>query len=116
MQMSPIDGTDPPRLVVTEPRSICYRTSQNSEISQMLDRCSKSVLASACALTFALGASWTAQAEPGVSADTILFGQSAALDGPAAALGKGMRTGLLTAFAEANRNGGEGSQAGAQEL
>lgn len=72
----------------------------------MLDRCFKFVLVPACALTFALGASWTAQAETGVSADTILFGQSAALDGPASALGQGMRTGLLAAFAEANRNGG----------
>ena len=72
----------------------------------MLDRCFKMVLVPACALTFALGASWTAQAELGVSADTILFGQSAALDGPASALGTGMRTGLLAAFAETNHNGG----------
>lgn len=72
----------------------------------MLDRCFKKVLAPACALTIALGASWTAQAETGVSADTILFGQSTALEGPASALGQGMRAGLLAAFAEANRNGG----------
>ncbi|MCG8691759.1 MAG: ABC transporter substrate-binding protein [Minwuiales bacterium] len=48
----------------------------------------------------------TAQAEPGVSANKILFGQSAALNGPAQALGKGMLEGLNAAFAEANRNGG----------
>ena len=45
-------------------------------------------------------------AEPGVSADTILFGQAAPLDGPASALGQGMRAGLLAAFAEANAAGG----------
>lgn len=47
-----------------------------------------------------------ALAEPGVAADKIVFGQSAALDGPAAALGQGMRLGLMAAFEEANRSGG----------
>ena len=47
-----------------------------------------------------------AQAEDGVSGDKIVFGQAAALEGPAAALGTGMRTGLQAAFAEANANGG----------
>jgi branched-chain amino acid transport system substrate-binding protein len=47
-----------------------------------------------------------ASAENGVSADKILLGQVAALDGPAAALGQGMRDGLLAAFDEANRAGG----------
>ncbi len=37
---------------------------------------------------------------------TILFGQSAALSGPARALGSGMRLGLLAAFDEVNRGGG----------
>src|SRR5215470_8097427 len=44
--------------------------------------------------------------EVGVSADTILFGQSAALEGPSSALGKGMRQGILAAFAEINAKGG----------
>ena len=35
-----------------------------------------------------------------------MFGQAAALEGPAAALGQDMRTGLLAAFAEANSAGG----------
>jgi branched-chain amino acid transport system substrate-binding protein len=48
----------------------------------------------------------TAHAEPGVFDDRILFGQSAALEGPAAALGLGMREGILAAFAEANTTGG----------
>ena len=47
-----------------------------------------------------------ARAEPGVSADRITFGQSAAFAGPAAALGLGMRQGILAAFAEANVAGG----------
>src|SRR6202048_2246345 len=47
-----------------------------------------------------------ARAEPGIAGDKIVFGQAAALDGPAAALGQGMREGLLAAFAEANKAGG----------
>lgn len=47
-----------------------------------------------------------AMAEDGVAADSIQFGQIAALDGPAAQLGLGMQTGILAAFEEVNRNGG----------
>ena len=47
-----------------------------------------------------------AHAEPGVFDDRIVFGQSAAFDGPAAALGLGMREGILAAFNEANAAGG----------
>jgi ABC-type branched-subunit amino acid transport system substrate-binding protein len=45
-------------------------------------------------------------AEDGVSKDSIVFGQVAALNGPAQALGQGMREGILAAFEEANRAGG----------
>jgi ABC-type branched-subunit amino acid transport system substrate-binding protein len=45
-------------------------------------------------------------ADPGVSDDRIVFGQSAALWGPSAALGLGMREGILAAFHEANAAGG----------
>lgn len=45
-------------------------------------------------------------AETGVTSGSITFGQAAALDGPAAALGTGMQLGLLAAFDEANRAGG----------
>ena len=45
-------------------------------------------------------------AEPGVLDDRIVFGQSAAFEGPAAALGLGMREGILAAFNEANAAGG----------
>jgi ABC-type branched-subunit amino acid transport system substrate-binding protein len=47
-----------------------------------------------------------AHAEPGVFDDRILFGQSAAFEGPAAALGVGMREGILASFNEANAAGG----------
>jgi len=47
-----------------------------------------------------------AAADPGVSSDKIVFGQAAALDGPASALGQGMRDGIKAAFAEANKAGG----------
>ena len=42
----------------------------------------------------------------GIFDDRILFGQSAALSGPAEALGNGMRAGILAAFKEANDAGG----------
>jgi len=47
-----------------------------------------------------------ASAENGVSADTIVLGQATALEGPASALGQGMKMGLEAAFAEVNRAGG----------
>jgi len=51
-------------------------------------------------------ANFPALAEDGVSKDKILFGQVAAITGPAQALGQGMREGILAAFEEANRAGG----------
>jgi ABC-type branched-subunit amino acid transport system substrate-binding protein len=47
-----------------------------------------------------------AQAENGVAPDEIVFGQAAVLQGPASALGLGMKEGLLAAFDEVNRKGG----------
>ena len=47
-----------------------------------------------------------AAASEGVTADSISFAQVAALDGPAAALGLGMKQGLDAAFAEVNAAGG----------
>jgi branched-chain amino acid transport system substrate-binding protein len=46
------------------------------------------------------------RAENGVTPDEIVFGQVAALDGSAAALGQGMRDGLQAAFSAANQAGG----------
>lgn len=43
---------------------------------------------------------------PGVTDDQILFGQSAAFEGPAAALGLGMNVGIKAAFSEVNTTGG----------
>lgn len=45
-------------------------------------------------------------AEDGVSDTKIVFGQVAALTGPAQDLGQGMRQGILAAFDDANRHGG----------
>ncbi len=45
-------------------------------------------------------------AEPGISARRVLFGQSAALTGPARALGENMRLGIQAAFGAANQRGG----------
>jgi len=53
-----------------------------------------------------LATSIPACAENGVSADKIVFGQAAALDGAASALGQGMKIGLEAAFAEINKAGG----------
>lgn len=55
---------------------------------------------------FVLSVSTVARAEPGVQPDRIIFGQSAAFEGPAAELGLGMRQGLLAAFGEVNAIGG----------
>lgn len=55
---------------------------------------------------FILHLATVARAEPGVFADKIVFGQSAAFKGPAAALGLEMRQGILAAFEEANAEGG----------
>ena len=44
--------------------------------------------------------------DPGITDERVLFGQSAALSGPAAALGQGMRLGIEAAFSEVNRRGG----------
>jgi branched-chain amino acid transport system substrate-binding protein len=48
----------------------------------------------------------SAFAEDGVSADKVVFGQATALEGPASALGQGMKLGLEAAFTEINKAGG----------
>ncbi len=69
-------------------------------------------MGSGCNRGFALAAilvtvcATQALADDGITKDKILFGQVAALSGPAQALGQGMRDGILAAFAEANRAGG----------
>ncbi len=61
------------------------------------------MLAACLALAAVAG---NARAENGVTQDSVLFGQAAVLQGPASALGLGMKAGLEAAFEEANRNGG----------
>jgi branched-chain amino acid transport system substrate-binding protein len=63
-------------------------------------------LIGASSLGAAVACSQHASADPGVSAEKILFGQAAVFEGPANALGIGMRDGLTAAFAEANMKGG----------
>ncbi|MGZ0186483.1 MAG: ABC transporter substrate-binding protein [Alphaproteobacteria bacterium] len=58
------------------------------------------------ALLLTLVLASTANAEDGITSDRILFGQSAALSGPAQALGQGMRDGIQAAFDEVNTAGG----------
>lgn len=67
----------------------------------------KTLLPRAVAAAFGLiaGAA-AASADPGVTADKIIFGEAAAFEGPAAALGTGMREGIQAAFAEVNKAGG----------
>lgn len=67
---------------------------------------------STCYLAAALGAllvAWAGvavAAQAGVTSDTIVFGQVAALSGGASALGKGLQRGIEAAFDEVNRGGG----------
>ncbi len=76
----------------------------------MTNRFFRGALLPSLALALAATTSIAANAEDGVTDSTITFGQSAALEGPASALGIGMREGILAAFAEANRNGGVGGR------
>lgn len=65
----------------------------------------KSIANASAALIFAAAAT-AAAAEDGVNQNSIVFGQAAALEGAASALGDGMRIGLIAAFKEANEAGG----------
>jgi branched-chain amino acid transport system substrate-binding protein len=47
-----------------------------------------------------------ALAGPGITEDTITFGQIVALEGPASAIGREIQTGIRAAFEETNRAGG----------
>lgn len=78
---------------------------------QVLNRLSlKKMFAASVVAILACVASAEAQEEvhavPGVYSDRIVFGQSAALSGPASELGEGMRVGILSAFKEINDRGG----------
>ena len=64
------------------------------------------MIAAIASTLFILHLTAFARAEPGVFENRIVFGQSAAFKGPAAALGLGMRQGILAAFEETNAAGG----------
>ena len=65
-------------------------------------------LAAACLVAWGLPGAALAGAQE--SAAALVFGQSAALTGPASELGVGMRLGLQAAFEEVNRQGGIGGR------
>ena len=60
----------------------------------------------ACLAAWGLFGSALADGGEAAASTDLVFGQSAALTGPASELGSGMRQGLLAAFGEANRRGG----------
>ncbi len=72
----------------------------------IMDRLRPKIVASVVALLATACPLHAVADEAGVSADTILFGQVAALEGPSSALGQGMRQGILAAFNEVNAKGG----------
>jgi ABC-type branched-subunit amino acid transport system substrate-binding protein len=83
-------------------RANLHRRQLLGDLTMQIHRSGTSLLASLL-LGFSIAPTL---ADDGVSKDKILFGQVAALNGPAQALGQGMREGILAAFEEANRAGG----------
>ena len=74
-------------------------------VPRRLRRYGLAVLIGATALGARAEQGDAAPAAPGISVDRILFGQSAALTGPAEELGTNMRLGIQAAFQEANAEG-----------
>ena len=68
--------------------------------------CVSGFLAALVLSASAAGAAQTESGGSGVFADSIVFGQSAAVSGPAAELGENMNLGVRAAFEEANLEGG----------
>jgi branched-chain amino acid transport system substrate-binding protein len=66
----------------------------------------RTLLVGAGAASAAAAFAGRAVAESGVSVDKIVFGEAAVFEGPASALGIGMRDGLTAAFTAANAKGG----------
>lgn len=73
---------------------------------KVMPKSSFHLIAAMTSIIFILDLTAFARAESGIYEDKIVFGQSAAFKGPAAALGLGMRQGILAAFEEANAEGG----------
>ena len=72
----------------------------------VVDRRLLTTVTTAATVAFAIIHSSPLRAEPGIAADSVTIGQSAAFDGPASALGTGMNVGLMAAFKEVNDAGG----------
>src|SRR5207253_7918995 len=93
-----------------EPHILVSRRIATTAWENLMPLTSRGSLAAAIALGAMILAapvfSVPALAEDGVSASEIVFGQAAVLEGPASALGVGMRTGLQAAFDEVNAKGG----------
>ncbi len=68
-------------------------------------RLTRIVTVLACCIALS-GMTTHVRAENGIGTDSIVFGQAAVLQGPASALGLGMKAGLEAAFEEANSKGG----------
>lgn len=93
---------------VNDPLTMKYsnETGLNAVLMAKASSEAKPMLRNQLGLTVALVLSIfgdAALAESGVGEDNIVFGQVAALEGPAQDLGRGMRQGILAAFEEANR-------------
>ena len=91
----------------TAPNNLVGRTRLTiTPLQRTFDMRASPLKALPLALAALLATGISAFAEDGVSADKIVFGQATALEGPASALGQGMKMGLEAAFAEINKAGG----------
>src|SRR6202795_4108687 len=91
----------------TAPNNLAGRTRLTiTPLQRTFDMRASPLKALPLALAALLATGISAFAEDGVSADKIVFGQATALEGPASALGLGMKMGLEAAFAEINKAGG----------
>ncbi len=83
-----------------------FRSGVNGRLAGLLVACAVGTGGASCAAFAANTASTAATSENGVTADTILLGQSAALSGPTAGLGKQMNAGARLYFEQINQQGG----------
>lgn len=83
-----------------------FRTGVNGRLAGLLVACAIGTGGASCATFAANAAGAAATSENGVTADTILLGQSAALTGPTAMLGKQMNSGARLYFGHINQQGG----------
>jgi branched-chain amino acid transport system substrate-binding protein len=99
---------------LTRPKTKTKRPNQNPGVGLLQVDQGTPMISHSFRFVIALivcAATGAARAEDGVSGSAILFGQVAALTGPAQDLGQGMRQGILAAFDEANRQGKIGGRA-----